>query len=133
MPWAQAHQTNFLHVPVGGKDETRSHYIALDLELAVQSKLAPNSRDPPAPAPWVRVWGCDTRPKNTFLGAQLKVSFHKNFHMYINIVFKTMFQLFKVEAVTYATLLFMATEPRVSHTLNHWTVPPAPATVYYPH
>lgn len=51
MPCAQAHQTNFLHVPVGGEDETRSHYTALDLELAVQSKLAPNSRDPPAPAP----------------------------------------------------------------------------------
>lgn len=46
-----------------------------------------------------------------------------------------MFQLFKVEAVTSATLLFtvaLAAEPRVSHTLSNWTVPPVPATVYYP-
>lgn len=130
LPWAQAHQTNFLHVPVGGEDKTRSHYIALYLELAVQSKLAPNSRDPPAPVPWVRVWGCDTRPSNTFFWAQLKVSFHKNCHMYVNIVFKTMFQLFKVEAVTYATLLFIVLWQLNSGSPTHWITELYPQPCY---
>lgn len=51
--------------------------------------------------------GVTLRLSNAFFWAPLKVSFHENFHMYINVVFKTMFQLFKVEAVTYATLLFI--------------------------